>query len=310
MDDKLTNTIAGDAKANEEKDWWDKAEVILKATGVFLTAVAAVIVGYWGPEYLSRKQAEETNVRLYAELMSRREESDSSMRKDMFDSVIQSFIRPLKPRSPEQAVLNLELLASNFHESLDLAPLFKQVYGEIFKRPPSADRGQLLDRLAKVKDEVMEKQLETLTAFGRKCDGTLDFDEIAADPVIIDAKPEEDAAGSGGISELRRKQVHLEVIRVEKERREVLVRLIIGAPPHLEVDKTFWIGPYDFPMLNNVRLDGGNRCAVVLRNVQQESTEITLVLFPGSRASLKEKPYYDEVMRDLLREQERLKQGK
>jgi hypothetical protein len=30
------------------------------------------------------------------------------------------------------------------------------------------------------------------------------------------------------------------------------------------------------------------------------NVEITLVYFPGSRASLKEKPFYDEAMHDLL----------
>jgi hypothetical protein len=31
---------------------------------------------------------------------------------------------------------------------------------------------------------------------------------------------------------------------------------------------------------------------------------VALVYFPGSRASLKEKPYYDELIRDLARERQ------
>jgi hypothetical protein len=34
--------------------------------------------------------------------------------------------------------------------------------------------------------------------------------------------------------------------------------------------------------------------------MSDQSADITLVLFPGSYASLKEKPYYDEVIQSIL----------
>jgi hypothetical protein len=38
----------------------------------------------------------------------------------------------------------------------------------------------------------------------------------------------------------------------------------------------------------------------VLRKFGNPTAQLTLVYFPGSRASLKEKPFFDEAMRDLL----------
>jgi hypothetical protein len=58
-------------------------------------------------------------------------------------------------------------------------------------------------------------------------------------------------------------------------------------------------------MLDNTRLPHGRRCAVVLRNFGDDSAELTLVYFPGSRSGLKEKPYYDEVIDELLKTQGR-----
>ena len=75
-------------------------------------------------------QTSDTNARLYSELTSRREESESALRKDMFTSIINSFLRE-GPATPEQKMLNLELLVYNFHESLDLKPLFQHIQRNI-----------------------------------------------------------------------------------------------------------------------------------------------------------------------------------
>src|SRR5258705_1984076 len=105
------------------KDFWDKVAVLLSPLGGLLTALAVAFVGMKGSQVLDRRQAAETNARLYSELMSRREEAESSLRKDMFVSIIQPFLQP-RAGELDTRVLNLELLAVNFHDSLDLKPLF------------------------------------------------------------------------------------------------------------------------------------------------------------------------------------------
>src|SRR4030081_3412441 len=123
-----------------QRDFWAKADIILKPVGGLLTAVAVAILGFWTSSYLreregrdsalrERMQTSDTNARLYSELTSRREESESALRKDMFTSIINSFLRS-GPATLEQKMLNLELLVYNFHESLNLKPLFLHIERE------------------------------------------------------------------------------------------------------------------------------------------------------------------------------------
>ena len=117
-----------------KRGFWEKTSLILQASGGLLTAVTVAVIGFMGSNYLKdremretqereRTQIAETNTRVWVELMSKREESESALRKDMFVSIIQSFLHS-GSASLDERVLNLELLSYNFHESLNLKPLF------------------------------------------------------------------------------------------------------------------------------------------------------------------------------------------
>ena len=80
--------------ADKERDIWDKLATILQSLGGFFTAASVALLGFFGSNYLSEKQALDTNVRLYTELMSKREEAESALRKDMFASIIDTFLKP------------------------------------------------------------------------------------------------------------------------------------------------------------------------------------------------------------------------
>src|SRR4029077_17504222 len=64
----------------------------------------------------------------------------------------------------------------------------------------------------------------------------------------------------------------------------------------------FWLGPFDFPMIDNIRLPHDERMAAVLNtfDARSGSADLTLAYFPGKYAGLREKPYYDEVVARLL----------
>lgn len=76
------------AEEPKKKDFWDKIAIVLHPLGGLLTALAVAFVGMKGSQLLERRQSVDTNARLYSELMSRREEAESSLRKDMFVSII------------------------------------------------------------------------------------------------------------------------------------------------------------------------------------------------------------------------------
>ena len=115
---------------NQRRDGWDKADIILKPVGGLLTALAVAGLGFFGSRALDRRQAEDSKVRLYTELMSQREASETAFRKEMFGSIFGKFLTPT-PTGYEQELLNLELLSYNFNEDLYLYPLFNQLYAKI-----------------------------------------------------------------------------------------------------------------------------------------------------------------------------------
>jgi hypothetical protein len=71
-----------------------------------------------------------------------------------------------------------------------------------------------------------------------------------------------------------------------------------------EIDTNFVVGLFDFPMIDNSRLSGSERCAVSLTVLNPNVVSVSLAYFPASRASLKDKPYYDEVIKNLVRERQ------
>ena len=59
------------------------------------------------------------------------------------------------------------------------------------------------------------------------------------------------------------------------------------------------MGFFSTPMIDNTRLSNDQRVALVLSDMNQYGASLSLVYFPGSRASLREKPYYEEILRKL-----------
>jgi len=280
-----------------DKDWWDKAAIILHPVGGLLAALAVAGLGFFGSQFLEKRQAEETRARFYSELISKREEADSALRKDMFMSIIQSFLKP-ESTSIEDRILKLELLAYNFHESLNLKPLFTQLDTDISRSVASGKRDQM-DRLEKIAREVARKEMVVLEGVGKSFEQTVDFEDVAKSPGGLALEPAK--LTLNGID----REFAIVVKKVDVNRKEMLVRLEVRTPRgplgDYDTDEAeFWSGFFDFPMIDHTRLSRDQRCAVVVRNFGKSSARIALVDFPGSYASLKEKPYIQEMIKDLL----------
>src|SRR5512136_19262 len=273
---------------NAEKDWWDKAAIILHPVGGLLAALAVAGLGFFGSQFLERRQAEETRARFYSDLISKREEADSALRKDMFMSIIQAFLRP-ESTSIEDRTVKLELLAYNFHESLNLKPLFAQLETEIARSTSPGKRAER-DRLEKVALEVTRKEMVVLEGVGKSFERTVDFDDVSGSPGGLALEPA--SLALNGIE----RNFAIVVKKIDVARREMQLRVEVRTPRGQSGDfetneAEFWTGFFDFPMIDHTRLSHDQRCAVVVRNFGQSSARIALVDFPGSYASLKEKPY-------------------
>ena len=305
----------------EPKDRWEKAEIILSPVGGLLTAVAVALIGF----QLNARQSEDTKAKFYADLMGKREEADTSLRKDMFNSAIKTFVES-SPQTLDKEVLDLELLAYNFHESIDLGPLFKDVYRRVVEGDTSGQKRKKYEgRLEQLAKDVIARQLTALEAEG-KLDADIYFEKDTPVTLEGEVKPDglvvietslpklEQSTKNDQESQLiaPQRDFKLTALSVNSERKEIRVQLEVRSPEQRDataVDSVFTVGFCDLPMIDNMRLPDGYRCAIVLRSFEQAVARITLVYFPASHAALKDKPYYNEVMYELMgvKESARLK---
>jgi hypothetical protein len=243
----------------------------------------------------------ETNTRLYSELMSRREESESALRKDMLVSIISSFLNPNR-NDLNNDVLSLELLAYNFHESLNLKPLFldlmRRIKHDEASAPSVATKAAYVEyqeRLESVAREIARKQMIVLEGVGRRFDRTIDLSSDPDGTSLDDAVMTLDSVQT---------TVSIDVVHVDRDNREVLVSVSMETPDPEQGQQTkvatFTVSFFDFPMIDNLRIAHGQRLSLVLTNFSEHSADLTAVLFPGAYASLKEKPYYNEVIQCVL----------
>jgi hypothetical protein len=285
------------SEPGKPKDLWDKIGIMLNPMGGLLTALAVTFVGIKASRVLDQRQSVDTNARLYSELMSRREEAETNLRKDMLVSIVNSFLEPAKKDDLDAKVLNLELLAYNFHDSLDLRALFLDLQRRI-ARLSDPGRHDYLERINRVAREITAKQIFSLEGYGKSFRRTAHFDELkAAGRAGIALEPE--TVTLRGLS----CQINIRVLRVDLARQQLTLRLEVKAPerhPELaDTRATFDVGFFDFPMIDNTRLANGLRCAVTLSNFSSATADLTIVCFPGEYASLKDRPYYDEVIQKL-----------
>ena len=294
-------------ETGKKRDRWDKIDILMRPVGGLLTALAIALLGFITSDALNRRQAVETNTRLYSELMSRREESESALRKDMCVSIITSFVDP-RDNALDADVLNLEMLAYNFHESLNLKPLFLEIRRRIVRASKAAnspealaENAEYLDRIERVGREIVRRQMIVLEGVGKKFDRTIDLTEdpegTSLEPVTLTLDGIETTFA-------------IDILGVDRVNREVRLGLSIETPdPELGRQTkmaAFSVSYFDFPMIDNTRLLDGQRCSVVLNSFTDQSADLTLVLFPGTYASLKEKPDYNEVIESVLNANKRL----
>lgn len=301
---------------NEKKSNWRLWDIFM-SSGLF-TGIAIAFVGYITSASLEKWKTNEAHTQLYAELMGKREEAESALRKDMFTSIIGSFLKVEKASDNqksasekqemawlEEKVLNLELLVSNFHESLNLKPLFIHLEKIInTSRVKDNFKTEYIGRLNKIAKEITRKQMLVLDSAGDSFSRVIVYERLRRDKRI---ELQEEALEVNGIKRIFR----IVVLEVNNDAQEIKVRLevITRNDLHGEEDTyiacEFSVGFFDFPMIDNTRLSHDQRCAIVLTDFsvsdsKEPSANITLLEFPGSHASLKEKPYYEEIVHNLL----------
>ena len=226
----------------------DKSGKWLELLRAVAMPLVTLIVGFAFNASLNSRQLAEDKQRLRVEMMGRREEADSALRKDMLKSILDTFMannRGLPPGEKiSQEVLNLELLAYNFHESLDLGPLFKHVRRRIpDKQTP--DETAMLSRIEKVARDVNQRQLTGFSDSGTVEKGDASLKDIKDGKAFVtfgphtvknpNLNPGEGVpmlcmSADSGDETRRYRQVKLELTDFDPATNEIQVRLYVSRP--------------------------------------------------------------------------------
>jgi hypothetical protein len=282
------------------RDYWDKLEILLDPIGKILTAVLVVLLGYYGNRALQQDQKR----RAFVELLSQREQADGNLRKDMFSKVIDQFVAPTGS-TLENRILNLELLAYNFHESIDLGPLLKQVYVQSWTDAQATSRQR--KRLQNLAQEIVSRELVALTEAGCAKEAQVDFDQLEKTLVQPNFIRLEDCAARQGLPAKRFRADVMTNPQSTDLRKQTEVDVVLSVlSPSANRNSSgkqerfeFTVSPFDFPMIDNVRLGDGGRVSMVMTRVDDGGISLALVYFPDTRTSLKDRPFHDEVLRAL-----------
>lgn len=276
-----------------KKDTWDKIQVISSAIVIPLTVA---ILAFFANNYLEKRQASEERIQLYSELMGKREASESALRKDMFSSIIDSFVND-KNESLEEDTLNIELLAYNFHDSLNLKPLFIHLQNKIkaSEKPEDQDKkNRLLARLNILSEEIIDSQLYVLKEVA-------DTEEIIIIYDVLDTEfiTKNFILNIEGIKREIEIQVNEHDAINNRFRVALFIKDLLDENSEVFLVNQSWITLYDFPTVDSVRLSKDGRLSVSITDYDDLSAVLTVALFPGSYASLKEKPYYEDILKQL-----------
>lgn len=268
---------------------------------------------------------QEQRIQLYTSLLNKREETDTAVRRDIFQNLMGTYLKGGE-RNPQEKLVQLELLALNFHDTLNLSPLFWELQRQFETAQPEANRRELLDQLDRVAREVKDREAAVLELDGIRRTWTVpltcveEFDAEASGWRVppdckTDGAAEAQPQPQYKLFHLPRvgetpgqvapgfRDFNLMVQQRDTENRRLLVTL---SWPDQEMREQrsirFWVDIFDFPLVNFSRVSANERIAVVLNSFDQDTNGAYLVLlyFPSNRSAAKDKPYIEDLTRRLL----------
>ena len=168
MSEHDNNDEYDDHSDSEKRDVWFK----LRAIGGVSTAVVAALIGVLGSIFLHSQQEATNKIHLYTQLMSEQEKAENAVRKDMFTTILTSFLDREESTNSEctmdkisRQLLELDMISRNFHETMDLRPLFLHVLLNIVKGIPrkysiTEEELESLDKLSSCKHKMLHNLLK------------------------------------------------------------------------------------------------------------------------------------------------------
>ncbi len=320
---------SSDAVRRQEKsdrDIWYYFDVLGRPVSALFAALAIGLFGFFGQMALEHNQ----NARMYVELMSQREQAESGIRKDMFTTILSEFftIGASGPTDISERLLQLEMLALNFGETLKLRPLFRELERDLETARPSDDPDPVwrfnktlyTKRLRSLASTVTGWQLSRLSINGdarfaievplaKAVEGSSYIwpDSEAHRDWELNAEGSDEDQGAW-IAEATERMAGFTIGGIERsftatfsdadpDRGTVRVALaIVSSDQRRPTEMEFNLSYFDFPMIDNTRLSEDHRFAMVIDGFEDDYIKLVAVSFPGLYASQREKPFLNEVI--------------
>ncbi|MEM7051041.1 MAG: hypothetical protein AAF604_15330 [Acidobacteriota bacterium] len=250
------------------KDRWDKAEILLKPLGAILAAMIAAILGFKASAIFEQRQLEAAENHQQIELMKAREEIQNRNQRQVVDAIMSAFLVPeaksLDGQSTsetdradlkelENLVMQLDLIASIFHDSFDVGPLFRHVHRRLValcgEPALCAETGPLRDQLDNLSESIHRQQLAALASQGERLSGSVFFEDLQGDQSLDSGVEDQPLRGEDEVEEndnrnvvihqiidipagntSTQRLVHLEVAGVDRDAKEIELIVSISEP--------------------------------------------------------------------------------
>ena len=312
----------------KKRDKWDKIEILGRPLAAFLTAFTIALIGWFGQRVLLDQQQQETRRALFTELLSKREDAESALRKDMFSTILKEFFEGQAQDEDEvdisKRLLKLEMLALNFGESLSLNPLFIELDSDIDAVSVRDSQLAFLDRdlhrgrLHSLARRVSGRQIAALAPGGTMFE--FDVPTSAVQPGRSfrwpdDMLPEDLSDHERAMLKAEIGDISLDGVKrtyaatfsgADPEHKTVRVALEIQSwdpdneqalPETTEME--FELNFFNFPMIDNTRLSRDQRFALIMESFGDKSIHVIGICFRGMYSSQRDKPFLDEVIHQL-----------
>jgi hypothetical protein len=249
-----------------------------------VTAIGALFAGIFIPVAIHYNEEKNREAQLYVQIMTQREQSDSSLRSQMFNALISSYFGSDIKSDPDKQMTYLHLLSLNFQEFFDARPLFE----DLNKRLTGTQR----ERLLGIARDAADREVNLLSKPENK-------------PVMLNlcAEESEDCSRMETFTFVGKKKQALpfNVVLREVGPSEARVRVSAAAEGFNFKTTEFEVSYFDTPFMDNTRLADGSRFSFVLRNVDPERKKATIevVAFPQEYMNLRDRPYFDEMLSRL-----------
>jgi len=315
------------------KDIWEKAEILSRPIQATVTALAIAAIGYFGQQTLTTINTQEQNARLFTELLSKREDAESGLRKDMFNAILTGFFNKENPEDVNlsKRILKLEMLALNFGDSLSLGPLFGELSRDIEKRYSGHTHWKLeaapdQNRLRSLARRVASAQVASISQRGVIVSIDIPLSALQVKGSLDDPKdwlynwPDDLGPLQGDTSNINYLELDGKTYRVAMHFREVdtlhksieagltIDSLDATNPESAQTEISFHLDYFNFPLIDNTRLPNNHRFAVVLDKFDDTQLKVKGILFSGMYASQRDKPFLNEAIQQLNTQQSKDKE--